>query len=209
MTSYTNLTDATLTSGKPGTQSVFRALRDNPTAITEGASGAPKNQIASIDPSATVRRAIITNGAGAAVWGTLADMFRANVANLNSGGPVNNLAGTGTQITTIDLGTVKAGDIILVSGFFEFSGGSGSSELNARVSQASGSATIAALASSSSLRGSTVYAPTGAGQCAVNGLINVTGDGTLVLQLVGYDSGSQADVAQNFGQLQGIVLVGG
>ena len=41
MTVYTTITDATLTSGKPGTQAVFRALRDNAIAITEKAAGAP------------------------------------------------------------------------------------------------------------------------------------------------------------------------
>ena len=41
MTAYTTITDATLTAGKPGTQAVFRALRDNAIAITEKAAGAP------------------------------------------------------------------------------------------------------------------------------------------------------------------------
>ena len=48
MTAYTTITDATLTAGKPGTQAVFRALRDNAIAITEGAGGAPPVQTAAI-----------------------------------------------------------------------------------------------------------------------------------------------------------------
>ena len=42
MTTYTTLSDTTLSQDKPVTQSVMRALRDNPLAISEGASGAPK-----------------------------------------------------------------------------------------------------------------------------------------------------------------------
>lgn len=49
MTTYTTLTDATLSQDKPLTQSTVRALRDNPTAITEGASGAPRNAPASLN----------------------------------------------------------------------------------------------------------------------------------------------------------------
>lgn len=42
MATYTTLSDTTLAQDKPGTQSVFRALRDNPIAISEAASGAPR-----------------------------------------------------------------------------------------------------------------------------------------------------------------------
>jgi len=208
MTSYTTIPDATLAANKPLPQAVSRALRDNPIAITEGSAGAPKNTIASISPSAIVRRAIITNGAGVSVWGTLADMIRANVSNLNSGGAISNLAAAGTSITTVDLGTVVAGDIILASGFFEYSG-SVNGEVEARIIKDSGTATVTMLATSASLRGSTVQIAGGAGNAAVNGIINVTGSGTLVLQLSGRDSLETADVAQNFGQLQALVLVGG
>lgn len=41
MTTWTTLADATLAQDKPLTQSVARALRDNPTAIAEGSSGSP------------------------------------------------------------------------------------------------------------------------------------------------------------------------
>lgn len=39
---YTTISDTTLAQDKPFTQSVARSLRDNPIAITEGASGAPR-----------------------------------------------------------------------------------------------------------------------------------------------------------------------
>src|SRR3990167_2571009 len=41
MTAYTTLTDATLAAGKPGTQAIFRALRDNTLAIAEDDASAP------------------------------------------------------------------------------------------------------------------------------------------------------------------------
>jgi hypothetical protein len=42
VTDFTTLTDAELISGKPALQSQARALRDNPIAIAEGSTGAPK-----------------------------------------------------------------------------------------------------------------------------------------------------------------------
>lgn len=42
MTDYTTLSDTTLAQDKPFTQSVSRALRDNPIAISEGSASAPK-----------------------------------------------------------------------------------------------------------------------------------------------------------------------
>lgn len=44
MTDYTTLADADLAQDKPVTQAKARALRDNPIAIAEGATGAPKIQ---------------------------------------------------------------------------------------------------------------------------------------------------------------------
>lgn len=49
MTAYTTLSDTTLSQDKPLTQSTARAFRDNPLAIAEGDSSAPKIQPAAID----------------------------------------------------------------------------------------------------------------------------------------------------------------
>jgi hypothetical protein len=204
MTSYTTIPDATLAANKPLPQAVSRALRDNPIAITEGSAGAPKNTIASIDPSATVRRVIATDGAGAAVWGTLADMFRADVANRNTG-TVSDLASTGTVITTVDLGSVKAGDRILVTAFFGYTAAGG--QVHGSVNKNAGTATIVAMDTSGSLFSTSTN--DAAGNIGVSGIIKVTADGTLTLQLEGFDAGNTADVATNFGQLHAIVLVGG
>jgi hypothetical protein len=53
MASWTTISDATLAAGKALIQSVVRALRDNATAITEGASGAPKVQTAALEQTAS------------------------------------------------------------------------------------------------------------------------------------------------------------
>ena len=204
MTSYTAIPDATLAANKPLPQAVSRALRDNPIAITEGSAGAPKNTIASISPSATVRRVIATDGAGAAVWGTLADMFRADVANRNTG-TITDISSAGTVITTVDLGSVKAGDRILVTAFFEFTGAGG--VVRGSVSKNAGTATIVAMDTAGSLFSTSVDA-TGT-HVGIGGIIKVTADGTLTLQLLGFDVGNSADVNINFGQLHAIVLVGG
>lgn len=42
--SWTTISNATATAGQPATQELFRALRDNPGAIAESATGAPVNQ---------------------------------------------------------------------------------------------------------------------------------------------------------------------
>jgi hypothetical protein len=49
MTAYTTLSDTALSQDKPLTQSTARAFRDNPLAIAEGDSTAPKIQPAAID----------------------------------------------------------------------------------------------------------------------------------------------------------------
>lgn len=49
MTTYVSIPNGDITAGQPVTQELVTALRDNPTAITEGSSGAPKIQGAALD----------------------------------------------------------------------------------------------------------------------------------------------------------------
>jgi len=49
MATWTTIPDADLTSGKPGKQSIFRALRDNIDAALSGDASAPKIQSAAFD----------------------------------------------------------------------------------------------------------------------------------------------------------------
>lgn len=48
MTAYTSVADSEIDPESPGTTTLFTKLRDNPIAITEGASGAPKIQTAAL-----------------------------------------------------------------------------------------------------------------------------------------------------------------
>ena len=68
MTTYTDLADANVAQDKPGTQSLFRALRDNPIAIAEGATGAPR-----VSP-----KAVTTSITKALCGGYAAETYAAN-----------------------------------------------------------------------------------------------------------------------------------
>lgn len=108
MTAYTNLSDATLTTGKPITQSIARAWRDNPIAITEGSSGAPKIQTAALEQSSgaqavtaacvrpgTNSRALVTTSAGSVAWGQIdKDMVDSSVSVVLDRAAGNNVTGS-------------------------------------------------------------------------------------------------------------------
>ena len=51
MTAYTTIADSEIDPESPGTVTLFTKIRDNPIAITEGASGAPRIQHAALDNS--------------------------------------------------------------------------------------------------------------------------------------------------------------
>ena len=89
MTAYTTITDATLTAGKPGTQAVFRALRDNAIAITEGAGGAPPVQTAAIAAlaitEAKLAAASVSQGKLKTTTGTVSVTNGVTVATLPGG----------------------------------------------------------------------------------------------------------------------------
>jgi hypothetical protein len=61
MTAYTTISDATATAGKAMEQWKLRALRDNPIAITEGSSGAPKIQTAALNASCVTQGKLNTS----------------------------------------------------------------------------------------------------------------------------------------------------
>lgn len=55
MTDWTTITDSQVDPKAPVTSELMTALRDNPAAITEGATGAPKIQTAAIQDAAVNR----------------------------------------------------------------------------------------------------------------------------------------------------------
>lgn len=65
MTDYTTVTDSEIDQDSPITQPLLTALRDNPIAITEGASGAPKIQEAAMDSASVNQSALKTEVASA------------------------------------------------------------------------------------------------------------------------------------------------
>ena len=61
MAVWTSLADALFDTGKPGNGSIFKELRDNITALSEGASGAPKIQTAAYDTGSVDAAALGTD----------------------------------------------------------------------------------------------------------------------------------------------------
>jgi len=67
MATWTTIPDADLTSGKPGKQSIFRALRDNIDAALSGDPSAPKIQSGAFDDGVITPAKLTVTVAGSAV----------------------------------------------------------------------------------------------------------------------------------------------
>jgi hypothetical protein len=132
MTTYTTLSDTTLSSGKPGTQSVGRALRDNALAIAERDVSAPQVKGAKLDhlgdfaPAAATQISInntIFTGAYEEYWILLRKLIPAtnnvslliqtstdNGSTVDSGAANYDWVLTGRNTTPTDLSTQSAAD---------------------------------------------------------------------------------------------------
>jgi len=64
MTTYTAIADTDIDADSPGTAALFTLLRDNPIAITEGAAGAPKIQLAAMDTDSVDTAQIVAAAIG-------------------------------------------------------------------------------------------------------------------------------------------------
>lgn len=82
MTTYTTIADTEIDQDSPVTETVLTKLRDNPIAITEGASGAPKVQTAGINDAAVTQVKISTTLASYA--GSIPAEASVNIATPNS-----------------------------------------------------------------------------------------------------------------------------
>jgi len=123
-------------------------------------------------------------------------LLRADVANRNTGS-----VAMPDTVTTVDLGSVVAGDRIMVTGIALTAGAVTPGSI--RCAKDSGTATIIIADTAASL-----YAPWPINEWGnVSGIIKVTGSGTLVLKLYGVTI--DGSVATNFGQLHAMVLKGG
>jgi hypothetical protein len=81
MSSWTTLSDASLTAGKKITAFILRALRDNITAVASGASGAPKITTAAINDLA-VTTGKLANGAVTSGKIGAGQVLTSNIGNL-------------------------------------------------------------------------------------------------------------------------------
>lgn len=72
MATWTNIANTAVDADSPGDEALFTALRDNPTAQAEGASGAPKQERQSFDSDIHAKFLLRDSGAISAVsWETL------------------------------------------------------------------------------------------------------------------------------------------
>lgn len=105
MTTYTTIPDSSLEPGKPIRSIDALALRDNPLAIAEGASGAPRVQAAALDTG---------SDENAWVWARIA---------AGTYGDIGSYAILGhTALATITPGSTVAGSTLKGVGFFNTSG---------------------------------------------------------------------------------------
>ena len=137
------------------------------------------------------------------------DLMQRTEVNGENGGSVTVPAG-GISILNISLGTVKAGDRILVAGSITIAKGVTGGQTLLRIEKFSGTATIQTFNDRTSIaidddtqNASTTFVRDGFG------IIKVTGTGTLNLEIVGFSLGSDGTVAIGNGQLHAIVLDNG
>ncbi len=64
MATHTTIADGSVDAESPITESLMTALRDNPTAIAEGASGAPRIQTAAVEDNAITQDKIADDSVG-------------------------------------------------------------------------------------------------------------------------------------------------
>jgi len=134
-------------------------------------------------------------------------MVRAQIRGEN-GGNVAVLAGF-TQVATIDLGIVVAGDWIVFGATIQMSKVGAAGQVQMRVGQASGTAVIRWPTSNltytsmeDDLQNSVTW------QQSLGGIFKVTTGGTVVLELEAASANSNCNCAPSDGGLQGFVLIG-
>jgi len=82
MTTYTAIADTEIDQDSPVTETLMTKLRNNPIAITEGSSGAPKVQTAAINDAAVTQ--VKVNTTQATYAGSIAPLAEINIATPNS-----------------------------------------------------------------------------------------------------------------------------
>ena len=114
MTTYTTIPDADIDPDSPITTSLVTLLRDNPIAITEGASGAPKVQTAGITDDAVTDGKLASPATGTTVVKYIAGTVPIAITATTATTWTDNYGGCGI----LDLGTALVSGVINVQ--FDF-----------------------------------------------------------------------------------------
>lgn len=100
MTTYTAIILGQIDQDSPVTQPLVTALRDNPIAIAEGASGAPRIEDAALDATATTPGAVwVTNRIALVGNGGLGTYAYLKPTGTSTITPGSNVAGSGLEYT--------------------------------------------------------------------------------------------------------------
>jgi hypothetical protein len=118
MADWTTIANNEIDGDSPITESLMTALRDNPVAITQGASGAPKIQNAALDADVVTTSKILNNAV------TSLKILDGSVtasklsSSLYTAGAIGTYALLkGPYATSISVGTTYAGSSLTYSGF--------------------------------------------------------------------------------------------
>lgn len=124
------------------------------------------------------------------------------VKNRNSSGAVTIISGT--TITSIDLGTVTAGDRIYVETYANIVKGATRGATNGSITKDSGTAVIETLDNLTSITEQVTSEASDVDTVSPVGVLRVTTGGTLSIKFTGTSSGSNGTVAINGGQIYAI-----
>jgi hypothetical protein len=112
MTTYTSIPNTDIDQDSPVTQPLMTALRDNPIAITEGASGAPRIVAAAIEggSASSAGDVYVSEGDGTGVWQKALPSSRADVTGSRSIGTIYQNTGATFMVVsiTVSVGGEKA-----------------------------------------------------------------------------------------------------
>lgn len=102
MTAYVPLTSSAYVTGTPVSFEDFRAVIDNPTAIAEGASGAPRVAIpaAISTPETDTQKTLVPDGVGGVHWAVFPTVVQ-NLVAVTASGTVTIPIGTRVKVTAI------------------------------------------------------------------------------------------------------------
>ena len=137
----------------------------------------------------------------------VAELAMTGETSASNGGSVNLNNGTDTEIVTLDLGSVTAGDRIYVAASTLFSGGNAAGANASSIAKSSGTATIQTFVANSTIVQNAYWTASIANvYLNQSGIIKVTGSGTLVLKLLFLTQGTGGIVGIGNGQIYAFFL---